>query len=85
MAQLQQPSNAQANRSLRYALFGYDLGHRGIPPKTRLFGKAGLAGGVQGDYTQLLISMHDADRSWLVYQVHVGRTDQIHSEDGWSN
>lgn len=76
MAQLQQPSNAQANRSLGYALSGCDLGH---------FGKAGLAGAVQGDYTQLLISMHDADRSWLVYQVHVGRTDQTHSEEGCGN
>lgn len=42
-------------------------------------------GAVQGDYTQLLLSMLDADRSWLVYQVHVGRMDQTHSEEGWGN
>lgn len=27
--------------------------------------------------------MKDGDRSWLVCQVHVGRMDQTHSEEGW--
>lgn len=48
-----------------------------------LFGKAGQGGAVQRDYIQLLMSVQDDDSSWRVCQVHVGRMDQTHSEEGW--
>lgn len=47
------------------------------------FGKSGLGRAVQSDYIQLLRTVRGANRWRLVCQVHVGRMDQTHSEEGW--
>lgn len=48
-------------------------------------GKAGLGGTVQSDDIQLLVSRQDAESSWLECQVHVGRMDRTHAEEGWDS